>query len=102
MLVKQFTNRPEDEIETNEGKTQNLNDNNKIAPISKTNINPEIFIKSKLSLGLVDEILTNKNLTNEEKEKYIGIKNEINKFNYYFIYDDINIHDSFLIKNILF
>ena len=100
MLVKQFTNRPEDEIETNEGKTQNLNDNNKIAPISKTNINPEIFIKSKLSLGLVDEILTNKNLTNEEKEKYIGIKNEINKFNYYFIYDDINIHDSFLIKNV--
>ena len=100
MLVKQFTNRQEDEIETNEGKTQNLNDNNKIAPISKTNINPEIFIKSKLSLGLVDEILTNENLTNEEKEKYIGIKNEINKFNYYFIYDDINIHDSFLIKNL--
>ena len=100
MLLKEFTNRPESENESinraeNEKKEPSENDK-----ILKINQNTHNYTKSKLSLALIDEILENPDLTEEQREKYNELKDEINKNNYYYIYDDINVHDYTLMQKI--
>ncbi len=70
MLEKQFTNRPSLEAETKNPDNIDRKDSseNNILNIN-TNSNPELSIKSKLSLGLIDEILRNAKLSEEEKQK---------------------------------
>ena len=101
MLEKQFTNRPSLEAETKNPDNIDRKDSseNNILNLN-TNSNPQLSIKSKLSLGLIDEILRNPNLSEEEKQKYIEFKNQISRNNYLYIFDDINIHDYTLLKNI--
>ena len=72
-------------------------DENKIL---KINPSTDDYIKSKLSLGLVNEILRNPHLNENEKQKYNEMKEEIKNNNFFYIYDDINIHDHVLIERI--
>ena len=100
MLVKQFTNNPDNEVETKNPEV--IQDNREVENQEILNLNPspEAYIKSKLSLGLIDQIIKNPNLSEDELKRYNEIKDEINKYNYFFIYDDINIHDYNLIRNL--
>ena len=100
MLVKQFTNNPDNEGEKVE--SDDIKENNEIKNEEILNLNPssETYIKSKLSLGLIDQILRNPKLSEDERQRYTEIKDEINKYNFYYIYDDINIHDYNLIRNL--
>ena len=138
MLVKTFTNRPEEEIEpinpnldiknSNSKEAQilpvdptlNVNNNNleenpiirekedindkkekiDVKKILKINPCTDDYIKSKLSLGLINAILRNPDLNENEKQKYDKMKEEIKNNNIFYIYDDINIHDHTLIEKI--
>ena len=100
MLVEQFTNNPDLEIETRNHNEINENTVPENQEILNLNPSPEAFIKSKLSLGLIEQILRKPNLTEDERQRYNEIKEEINRYNYYYIYDDVNIHDYNLIRNL--
>ena len=100
MLEKQYTNRPD--LET-KGKDQEAIEQrepseNNVNLIMDRNI--PLSIKSKLSDALIDEILKNPNLTEEERQKYNEIKDQINRNKFFYIYDDLIIQDSFLVTNV--
>ena len=100
MLEKQYTNNPE--LET-EGKNQEIIEQRETPEnnpnlIMNENIQPSI--KSRLSKALIEEILRNPNLTEEERQKYTEINDQINRNKLYFIYNDLIIHDSILITNL--
>ena len=80
MLVKQFTNNPDNEVETKNPEV--IQDNREVENQEILNLNPspEAYIKSKLSLGLIDQIIKNQNLSEDELKRYNEIKDEINKY----------------------
>ena len=99
MLEKKFTNRPEADQERINPKIIDKKELSENKLILNQNKNPFNITKSKLSLALIEEILKNPDLTEEEKQRYNKLKDDINNNNFFYIFDDINEHDPSLINN---